>query len=112
MLTRDRLLRAKRHSLHRDGLLVLRLTGAGWWANRISEQACAGIASKVLKQRVHTVAKATDVCMAFVELEQGGVVLVGSPRPASTRVNSLPAAAWRSPGQHDHPLTRYLTAGK
>lgn len=43
---------------------------------RISEQACTGIASKVLKQRVHTVSKATDVCMAFVELEQGEVMLV------------------------------------
>lgn len=43
---------------------------------RIVEAACANIAAKVLKQRVHTVAKATEVCMAFIELEQGDTVVV------------------------------------
>lgn len=43
---------------------------------RIAEPACNAIAAKVLKQRVHTVAKATEVCLAFIELEQGGVVMV------------------------------------
>lgn len=47
---------------------------------RIVEQSCAAIASKVLKQRANTVAKATDVCMAFVEQDQGESMLVGSPR--------------------------------
>jgi len=43
---------------------------------RIAEPACAAIAKSVLKQRVHTVAKATDVCLSFIELEQGVVVMV------------------------------------
>lgn len=45
-------------------------------AHRIADVACASIAAKVLKQRVHTVAKATDVCLAFIELEQGEAVVV------------------------------------
>ena len=47
--------------------------------HRIAESACANIAAKVLKQRVHTVAKATEVCLAFIELEQGEAVVVSWP---------------------------------
>lgn len=45
---------------------------------RIVEQSCSAIVSKVLKQRANTVAKATDVCMAFVEQDQGEPMLVKS----------------------------------
>jgi hypothetical protein len=65
--------------------------------HRIAESACANIAAKVLKQRVHTVAKATEVCLAFIELEQGEAVVVSwlSTVCGGCRTAALLAVAWQ-----------------
>ena len=93
--------RAVRLLKHQRWTFVTCSRAPGCWDYRISEQACAGIGSKVLKQRVHTVAKATEVCMAFVELEQGEVMMVQS-HPRSRPAGGCAAISHRNGCAQQH----------